>query len=197
MIGRGMYTHCAVQLLLELSLTVHPSDIPATHFLKDMEHLVVQLLLHERYEVVSVTLSFLEALMNKGEYLEDTEVSTLPVKENFCSRVKEWDRCHDGAMADALRSSPAVGEILVRQVMLKDYYTFAECRKTFCVLSHFPKALLRVETGAEGVLRSLLQQCREEHEGIGWTMLKCAGALMKSMQLENVSCENQISYCLV
>jgi hypothetical protein len=160
-----------------------------------MEQLVVQLLLHARYEVVNITLSFLEALVNTGEcLLEDTEDSTLPVEENFCSHVKEWDRCHEGALANALRSSPAVGEILVRQVILKEHNTFAECCwKTFCVLSHCPKALMRVKNGAEGVLRGLLQQCQEEYDGISWTMLKCAGALMKVMQLENVSCENHIS----
>jgi hypothetical protein len=195
MIGRGVYTHCAVQLLLELSLALHPSHIPTAQFLKDMEHLVVQLLLHARYEVVNVTLSFLEALMNTGEYLlEDTEDSTLPMMENFCSHVKEWDSCHEGALSNALRSSLAVGEILVRQVILKEHNTFVECCwKTFCVLSNCPKAFLRVETGPERVLRSLLQQCQEEYEGISWTVLKCAGALMKVMQLENVSCENHIS----
>jgi len=188
--------HHAVQLLLELLLALHPSDVPTGSFLKDVEQLVVQLLLHARCEVVSVVLSFLEALLNTDNYmLEDMEDSTLPVNENFYSFVKEWDRNHEGALVSSLRSSLAVGEILVRQVIVKEQNTFADCCcKTFCVLSHCPKALLRMDTGAEEVLRYLLQCCQEKHEGIGWTMLKCAGALMKLMQQENVSCENHISY---
>lgn len=188
MIGRGIYLHRAVQLLLELSLALHPTHIPTQSFLKHVEQLVIDLLLHERYEVVNITLSFLEALVDTGDcILEDEGDSTLPVDENFYRHVKEWDRSHEGVLADALRSSPAIGEILIRQMVSKEQNTFAECcSKTFCVLSHCPKALLRMETAAEGVLRGLLQRCRKECEGIDWTVLRCAGALVKVMQQENV-----------
>jgi hypothetical protein len=191
MIGRGMYMHCAVQLLLELSLALHPSHIPTAQFLKDMEELVVLLLQHERYEVVNVALSFLEAVVSAGDYLlEDENDSTILMNDNFFNYMKEWDRNHEGALANWLRSSLAVGDILVRQVIRKEQNIFAECRwKAFCVLSHCPKALFRVETGAEAVLKDLLQCCQMEFEGIGWTVLRCAGALMKVMQ-QNVSCEN-------
>lgn len=188
MIGRGIYLHHAVQLLLELSLVLHPTHIPTPSFLKDMEQLVVHLLFHARYEVVKIALSFLEALLDTGDYiLEDEEDSTLPVDKNFYRHVKEWDRSHEGVLADSLRSSPAIGEILIRQMVSKEQSTFAECCwKTFCVLSHCPKALLRMETAAEGVLRGLLQRCRKECEGVDWTVLRCAGALVKVMQQENV-----------
>jgi hypothetical protein len=106
--------------------------------------------------------------------------------------VKEWDRNHGGALANWLRSSLAVGEILIRQVICKEQNIFGECCwKTFCILSHCPKALLKVETGAEVVLKGLLQRCQKEYEGIGWTMLRCAGAVIKVMQQENVSGENK------
>lgn len=188
MIGRGMYLHRAVQLLLELSLTLHSTHIPTPSFIRDVEQLVVHLLRHARYEVVSITLSFLEALLDTGGYiLKDEEDSTLPVDEHFHRHVKEWDRSHDGVLADALRSSRAVGEILINQIISKKQNTFAECCwKTFYVLSHCPKAFLRMETAAEGVLRDLLERCQKECEGIDWTVLRCAGALVKVMQQENV-----------
>lgn len=188
MIGRGMYLHRAVQLLLELSLALHSTHIPTPSFLKDMEQLIVHLLLHARYEVVNITLSFLEGLIDTGDYiLKDEEDSTLPVNDNFCRHVKEWDISHEGVLADALRSSLAIGEILIRQMISKKQNTFSECCwKTFCVLSHCPKALLRMETAAEEVLRDLLQRCQKECEGIDWTVLRCAGALVKVMQQENV-----------
>jgi hypothetical protein len=47
-----------------------------------------------------------------------------------------------------------------------------------------------VETGTEALLKDLLLRCQKEYEGIAWTVLKCAGALIKVMQQENVSCEN-------
>jgi hypothetical protein len=198
MIGRGMYMHRAVQLLLELSLALHSTHIPTASFLKDMEQLIVQLLLHARYEVVNITLTFLEALLNTGDYLlEDEEDSTLLVNDSFYSYVKEWDRSHEGVLADALRTSLAVGEILIRQMIAKKQNTFAECCwKTFCVLSHCPKALLRMETGAEGVLRDLLQRCQKECEGISWTVLRCAGALVKVMQQESVSLDNTYTFLI-
>ncbi|PNF40303.1 hypothetical protein B7P43_G05779 [Cryptotermes secundus] len=188
MIGRGIYLRHAVQLLLELSLVLHPTHTPTPSFLKDMEQLLVHLLFHARYEVVKIALSFLEALLDTGDYiLEDEEDSTLPVDKSFYRHVKEWNRSHEGVLADSLRSSPAIGEILVRQMVPKEQSTFAECCwKTFCVLSHCPKALLRMETAAEGVLRGLLQRCQKECEGIDWAVLRCAGALVKIMQQENV-----------
>ena len=192
MIGRGMYMHRAVQLLLELLLALHPSHIPTAQFLKDMEQLVVLLLHHESYTVVNVALSFLEAVLNAGDYLsEDEKDSTLLMNDDFFRYVKEWDRNHEGALATWLRSSVAVGEILIQQVIHKQQNVFAECYwRTFCVLSHCPSALLRVETGAEAVLKDLLQRCQKEYEGVGWTVLRCAGSLVKVMQQENVSCEN-------
>jgi hypothetical protein len=187
-IGRGIYLHRAVQFLLELSLALHPTHIPTPSFLKDMEQLVVHLLLHARYEVVNITLSFLEALLDKGDpMLKDEEDSTLPVDDNFRKHVMEWDRSHEGVLADALRSSLAIGDILIRQMISKKQNTFAECCwKTFRVLSRCPKALLRTETAAEEVLRDLLQRCQNECEGIDWTVLRCAGALVEVMQQENV-----------
>lgn len=184
--------HRAVQLMLELSLALHPSHIPTVQFLKDIEQLVVLLLQHEKYEVVNVALSFLDAVLSAGDYLlEDENNSTLLMNDSFLNYVKEWDRNHEGALANWLSSSLAVGETLIRQVIYKEQNIFAECCwKAFCVLSHCPKALLRVETGTETLLKDLLLRCQKEYEGIAWTVLKCAGALFKVMQQENVSCEN-------
>jgi len=192
MIGRGMYMHRAVQLMLELSLALHPSHVPTAQFLKDVEQLVVLLLQHAKYEVVNVALSFLDAVLSAGDYLlENENNSTVLMNDSFFNYVKEWDRNHEGALANWLRSSLAVGEILIRQMIHKEQIIFAECCwKAFCVLSHCPKALLRVETGTEALLKDLLFRCRKEYEGIAWTVLKCAGALIKVMQQENVSCEN-------
>jgi hypothetical protein len=188
MIGRGMYLHRAAQLLLELSLALQSTHIPTPGFLKDMEQLIVRLLLHARYEVVNITFNFLEALIDPGGYiLSDDEDSSLPVNDNFCSHVKEWDRSHEGKLSDALRSSLAVGEILISQMIWKRGEISAECYwKTCCVLSHCPKALLRIEASAEKVLSDLLSDCWRECEGVDWTVLRCAGALVKVMQQENV-----------
>lgn len=184
--------HRAVQLMLELTLALHPLNIPIAQFLKGVEQLVVSLLQHENYEVVNVALSFLEAVLIAGDYmLEDDNNSTVLISDSFFNYTKEWDKNHEGALANWLRSSLAVGEILIRQVIHKEQNIFAECcSKAFCVLSHCPKALLRAKNGTEAMLRDLLQRCQKEYEGIGWTVLKCAGALVKVMQQENVSCDN-------
>ncbi|KAJ4445664.1 hypothetical protein ANN_12348 [Periplaneta americana] len=198
LIGYEMFLHSLVQLLLELSLALYTPKMPTAEWLEYMEKLVVNLLLFEKYNVANVALNFLQALLNgDGECLyEDEEELTTSLDKYFCSRVKEWDRCRGGALAAVLVNSPNMGRILTEHVVSPENDEYTEFHtRAFCVLSCCPKAFLRMKLGAEEVLRMLLQQSQQEnvHESVVWPMLKCAGALMKTMIQENVPLSSEVA----
>ena len=188
MIGRGLFLHDATQLLLLIQLSRCHEEVPAPEFMKETEELIISLLHHPEYQVVNVTLFFIQCVVTEEESLcTDDEDSTLPMNKDFCDWVHGWNKSHCGVLADKLRTSKAVGQILVKQVLNDEQFRYHEChQRTFLVVSQCPELLLGSEISSEEILRHLLDQCCEEYETISWGILMCAGALLQ----QNVSYTN-------
>ncbi|PSN50021.1 hypothetical protein C0J52_03298 [Blattella germanica] len=167
LVGRRIFCHRTAQLVLYHSLVTCTKTLPPPKFLADIEGLVTQLICHKEYEVAIVALKFLEVLVSQGNDLsEDAEDYTLPIDPEFCIRVHQWNRTHNGVLGEYFRTCSGVGEILLNKVLGPDPYVFQECyQRTFRVLSYCPHIPLLLGRGQE-VLKSFLEKCQMECETI-------------------------------
>nr|CAD7573860.1 unnamed protein product [Timema californicum] len=182
-IGECLFQKQAAQLLLQLTVSLQTT--PQTLFHR-LEEVLVKMFTHQSYEVISVTLNFVLCVFENITEI-DYENEDWNLTEAYKNGVHSWNNRSSLVLVDEIKVSVIVMQTLVDLALREDIYH--GCRKSvFRLLHHFREAFLVCQWAVNGntvaVMEWLLRQCRQEHENVGYAVLRCMGYFIQ-VHLEN------------
>nr|CAD7202378.1 unnamed protein product [Timema douglasi] len=182
-IGECLFQKQAAQLLLQLTVSLQTT--PQTLFHR-LEEVLVKMFTHQSYEVITVTLNFVLCVFENITEI-DYENEDWNLTEAYKNGVHSWNNRSSLVLVDEIKISVIVMQTLVDLALREDIYH--GCRKSvFRLLHHFREAFLVCQWAVNGntivVMEWLLRQCRQEHENVGYAVLRCMGYFIQ-VHLEN------------
>nr|CAD7396863.1 unnamed protein product [Timema cristinae] len=170
-IGECLFQKQAAQVLLQLTISLQTTPQNLFHRL---EEVLVKMFTHQSYEVITVTLNFVLCVFENITEI-DYENEDWNLTEAYKNGVHSWNNRSSLVLVDEIKVSVTVMQTLVDLALREDIYH--GCRKSvFRLLHHFREAFLVCQWAVNGntivVMEWLLRQCRQEHENVGYAVLR-------------------------